>query len=213
MKELLRYSIAIAGVFAASIVLFLACYGIATIFSSGEKFNLRPNDAAAFAGWIQAVGSIAAIVGAFVLGHWQAQTSRNTALELERTREDNRLNGLAGVYIHLLKLSYNTLRLAQEATPHAFPDQWKTISSWLQTAIDASSQLPLHDLGTPERIFCAVRIRGLATDTYKLAAAAADKAPTFNTAKLADDLQFSNVVDLHLAELAKLREEHLSLYR
>lgn len=187
--------------------------GILTVFSADNTGAYAPTSSSDLAAWLQAVGSMAAIGGAFVLGNWQSQVSRKTALELEQTRENMRVKGLAGIYTHLLKLSYNTLHLTRDSTPKVFPDQWRAISSWLHTAIEAATQLPLHDLGTPERIFCAVRIRGLAVDTYTLATTAADRAQTFKSASLGDEPELCNVIELHLAELDSLQEEHLALYR
>lgn len=167
-----------------------------------------------WAAWIQAIGSIAAIAGAFVLGNWQARIARETALELERTRESNRIKGLAGVYSHLLKLSYNTLRQLQEANPQSFPEVWNgPVSGWLKSAIEAASQLPRHDLGTPERMFCAVRIQDMAASVYELAAASAAKGRDFKFPRFTDDAALDNVIDLYLAVVADLREEHLRLYR
>lgn len=193
---------------------FVGAIGVLTLVFAPRSGAYAPTSSSDAAAWVQAIGSIAAIVGAFVLGNWQARVARETALELERARESNRIKGLAGVYTHLLKLSHSTLRQVQEANPQLFPDQWNgAVSGWLKSAIDAAIQLPPHDLGSPERIFCAVRIQGMAEDVYRLAAASAARGPGFDCPRFTDDAELSNVIDLHLAGIADLQEEHMNLYR
>ena len=66
----------------------LATIGAVLLFSAfgATSAGTKPYDAGVMASWVQAIGSIGAIVGAFVLGRWQSaeQANRDKAERLER---------------------------------------------------------------------------------------------------------------------------------
>lgn len=192
---------------------FVGAIGVLTLVFAPRSGAYAPTSSSDAAAWVQAIGSIAAIVGAFVLGNWQARVARETALELERARERTRTGGLAGILTQLLKLSYNTLRTIQTGTFEDFEASWKNaIGIWMHTTIEAATQLPLYDLGSPARIFCAVRVRDMASDVHKLASAIAAKPPADIHKPLIDDSDLNRLVDLFMNQITTLQAEHEKLY-
>lgn len=224
MKELLRNTTAIAVVLAASIVLFLACYGLATILSSGEKFNLRPNDGAAFAGWIQAVGSICAILGAYVIGERQAVKARENALEVYHTERRRIDAGARGVVSQLFGELLSLKQSADQLSYDSFNAMWNSmLKGTSQASLDAFDHLPLHELGTASRVRIGFEMRGTLVDcTFRISSTlgGANDPDTDGTTNSQSTIELNNrrmgsirtTLTLALARQTKLRDDFYGTY-
>lgn len=160
MRKHFRLVPALAAVFVAAVALFLACYGLATILSNDAPFNLRPTDGASFASWVQAVGSIAAIMGAFLIGERQAAKARDQNLEIYHLRRRRIEGGARGVVGQLFGEVHYIKESAQEFRYWQFKKAWNTyLRNASQAALDAFDSLPLHELGTAARVRSAFELR------------------------------------------------------
>ena len=126
---------------------------------TGANTSPLSSDAAA---WIQAVGSIAAIAAAYWLGERQARRAREQALELyhlQRMRIDAGARGIIGQL-------YGEVSSVQETTAEmdfeTFSQAWNSYLRYsAQAAVDAFDNMPIHELGTAERVHTAFEMRAV----------------------------------------------------
>lgn len=90
MKAPLRLALACLAILAGSVLLFFALYGALSIYAGPPLPNLRPKSPSDFAGWIQAVGSIMAILGSYFIGARQANQAHESAMALYTRQRNDR---------------------------------------------------------------------------------------------------------------------------
>lgn len=160
----LEESIAVAGV----------AIGTAVAIWGWPTWPWPDADGQTWAAWIQAIGSIGAIYGAFKVGSYQARAAEKAARELERDRHNAVLNGYAAVITHLIRMSKRAMRafdaLSAQLRPGdvfftEFAYAWRNqVRVDLQVAIRAFDAIPVHELGSAERIEIGFETRILATE-------------------------------------------------
>lgn len=104
------------------------------------------------ASWVQAVGSIGAIVGAFAVGNRQADSARRHAVEAIEDRQRKRCEAVAAIVrtaadqvtsmaVLLQKMPVWSFVLYRELPTHSIPEVTNAIAA-----------VPLHDLGSYEAV-------------------------------------------------------------
>ncbi|CAB3904579.1 hypothetical protein [Achromobacter ruhlandii] len=161
MKVTLKLLLAIIGVFVVSLALFYAVYGAFIIFNKGQVITFNFEKSSDLASWIQAVGSIGAILGAFVIGERQAAKARENALDVyqaERRRIDAGARGVVNqLFVELVSLEMSATRLDYDN----FCALWQSmLKGTSQASVDAFDHLPLHELGTASRVRIGFEMRG-----------------------------------------------------
>lgn len=100
--------------------------------------------------WVQAIGSIASIWGAFAVGRSQQKSQLNEAIKAAR----DRTYALAAV-VESAALFVTVLGKVVQAKPAPlhFKENWKLVNrQWLESSVFSLSQLPVHELGTGELV-------------------------------------------------------------
>ncbi|MGS1006315.1 hypothetical protein [Achromobacter xylosoxidans] len=139
---------------------FVGAVGALTLIFSPATGAYAPVSSSDAASWIQAVGSIIAIVASYWLGERQASKARDHALEifhLQRTRSEE---GSQAVVVQLHKEIFT---LKQAADGHEYVDFiriWKKYLAPTFTAtLAAFDNLPHHELGSTRRVMLAFEMR------------------------------------------------------
>jgi hypothetical protein len=121
------------------------------------------------AAWVQAVGSVAAILGAFVIGERQSRAAREHALELDRVaqkrKNDSVLAIAAAAHQHVIEISnafqgeaINLMYLALEYNHRNVDD-----------VIDAIAAVPLHELGSADAVTSLLGIKTALMRVHEIA--------------------------------------------
>lgn len=123
-----------------------------------------PASSSELASWIQAVGSIGALLGAFFLGAHQADNARKLAMQLEQERWAKKDASYKAVVQNLITVTHDALTSIQEEEDSGtFKAGWSLYTQHeIRAALNAFDGMPLHDLGSQPRIFHACGIRNLA---------------------------------------------------
>lgn len=118
------------------------------------------------AAWVQAVGSIVAIVGSYKVGSKQSADAHRSALELDDTRIRRQENGYRSVVHQVLEECLAaTVLIGEKATVSEFAEEWNRIRSHAVTAsLRAFDSMPIHDMGSFDRIEVAFRARELGAE-------------------------------------------------
>jgi hypothetical protein len=112
-------------------------------------------DGQTLAAWFQAVGSIAAIVVAFLVGREQSKTALRAVTEQQRERRDNivAVAGAAAEHARRIKAV-----LEQEDPGHA-----KMYNIYDKTVVDgvvhALTAAPTHEVGSPDGVMALLALR------------------------------------------------------
>lgn len=127
---------------------------------SGAYAPVTSSDAAA---WIQAVGSIGAIVGAFLLGKRQAQEARKLAQEMvDKEREIVRRQYKAMLLV-VIAAAETAAEYVIELGLAEFDHIWQgTIRDDLNSALSAFASVPMHGLGNATEIYESITAVNLA---------------------------------------------------
>lgn len=160
MREFLHFCFALIGILVGAVMLFLSAYGLATILSNGMAFTIRPNTSEAVAGWVQAVGSILAILGAFFVGKHQADAARRLAEETDDQRIKRKIAGMRIVIDTLLHTALTSVDAIKEGEDvEMFDNIWHALTLIeCEGALRAYEALPIHEFGSMKRIFVALDI-------------------------------------------------------
>jgi hypothetical protein len=129
--------------------------GVAAIISPAVRCFFSSDVPAA---WVQAVGSIAAIVGSFALGRWQSAKAMEQAIALKDAEKIERLKG----YESIVELVYMRSWEVGKSMTHNIANPDMAVTNWQLTlrqdcigALGAFAKLPLHELHSPECITSA----------------------------------------------------------
>lgn len=155
----------VAKYFATALLLgglgFVGAIGTLTLLFGPNAGTYAPANSSDAAAWIQAVGSIGAIIGAFFLGARQSKDARKLALDMERqrrTEQRERYKQTVGLITLVAQSTLNTLGRLDEFEP--FRRAWQqVIRHDIQTAFAAFSAIPAHELGDKKQIYGAFAVR------------------------------------------------------
>lgn len=161
--------IAKCGVIALALTLagFIGAVGLLTLLFAPKAGAYAPVNSADAASWIQAVGSIAAIVGAFWIGTWQAGENQRQTDARDARQKSNRENG----YKSIMEALHGAIADAGDSYEtrenwESFTDEWHSyLGPNLTAALSAFDAMPAHDLGTTPRINSAFLLRTSAQKT------------------------------------------------
>lgn len=139
---------------------FTLAIGAMTLVFAPKTGAYAPTSSSDAASWIQAIGSILAIVGAFFVGKRQADDSRTLANETEKLRLRRRLAGMRTVVDTLLHTASVALdSIEEEQNVVKFELSWKPITlPDCHAALRAFEALPIHEFGSIRRIFVALDV-------------------------------------------------------
>lgn len=166
MKEFLSSAFAVLLVALAGVALFLAFYGAAAIVSPALEMDLRPNAASDFANWVQAVGSIVAIWGAYFIGQYQAKAAHKSAVTVEELRREQRELGADTLQKRLLSTCEEAVnRMSRSRSADDFTFEWQdSLGPAFRAATRAFDAMPLFEVCRPDRIQLALRIREISAE-------------------------------------------------
>ena len=100
--------------------------------------------------WVQAVGSIASIWGAFAVGRSQQKSQSKEAAKAARDRTDSLVAVVesAASFISVLGTF-----VQKKPHPDVFKENWKLVNrQWLESSVFSLSHLPVHELGSGELV-------------------------------------------------------------
>jgi len=126
-----------------------------------SAIKLSGIDSNVVASWVQAFGSIGAIVGAFAVANWQ---TRKQQLQLEQQRL-GRLQSLHAV-VQIAALHAESMgEFAKKRPPDfAFKAFWNTaLGGPFQAVVQALKAIPVHELGQAELVVQCMAIIGAMT--------------------------------------------------
>lgn len=169
MKATTAVRYCVWGVALAS-VSFFATIGVVAVAFSPKGAAFTPNTASDIAAWIQAVGSIAAIIGAFLIGERQADKARDDA-ENARAKDEKSKQDAQLAVITLLYRCGKLLDAAREKDMYSLRYAWeKTLKNNVHAALGAFDAMPLHEMKSSARVLAAARVRSAVQSMYDVAA-------------------------------------------
>lgn len=164
MKFTLKLLLAIIGVFAVSLALFYAVYGAFIVFNKGQVLTFNFEKSSDLASWIQAVGSIAAIVGSYFIGARQARDAKDAALELYQLDRRRTEEGCCAIVQQMTGAIATLKTKSLEYEASGFRTAWQSnLKSMVDSALQRFDSMPIHEIGNREAIQVAYEIRAEAT--------------------------------------------------
>lgn len=161
-----------SGVIALTLALvgFVGAVGVLTLIFAPRAGAYAPINSADAAAWIQAIGSIGAIVGAFLLGSKQANDARALAITMADAQKLEREKAYFQVIGLLFHATINALDELNTRNLEVFRTLWAVvIENRCQGLLKAFDDLPLHDLGSTSRILHAAEMRAVVVDILNVA--------------------------------------------
>jgi len=154
--------------------------GTAIALRGWPSINVPDGMGGNLAEWAQVLGTIGAILGAFSLGARQHKNER----ERDRLAKIETESALKAVVDLVTTVGCEVVN-ASQLTREEFFHKWRrALRSDCEVAIAAFDQLPLHQLGSPERIAHAFRIRNCVSHLMRLSMEMAAQKLGDNTFKL-----------------------------
>lgn len=139
---------------------FTGAIGVLTLVFSPRTGGYAPGTSADAAAWIQAIGSIGAIIGAFMLGSRQAMDARSLAIAMAESQKFERELAYFQVIGLLFHATINALDELNKRNIPSFHKLWTAVIEYrCQGLLKAYDDLPLHELGSTRRILHAAEMR------------------------------------------------------
>ena len=139
---------------------FVLGIGILTLVFAPKTGTFAPVNGSDAAAWIQAVGSIGAIIGAFLLGTKQSNDARKLALDLELQRRSEQVKRYRSTVGVLMATARVLARVIDEMEYDRFRRRWmRFIHHDVRTALAAFDAIPVHEFGSEKRILNAFALR------------------------------------------------------
>lgn len=149
---------------------FVGAIGVLTLVFAPRTGAYAPINSADAAAWIQAIGSIGAIIGAFLLGNKQAKDARTLAITMADLQKFEREKAYFQVIGLLFHATTNALNELNTRNLEAFHTLWAVvIENRCQGLLKAFDDLPLHELGSTSRILHAAEMRAVVVDILNVA--------------------------------------------
>lgn len=115
----------------------------------GLVFALHlPSSSSDWAAWVQAFGSILAIICAFDLGQRQVNAARKQAQEKEESDDRNKRESIAAIAQNAIMQADSVTRLANATSEDFFRASFSFPVHMLDEAIDSLAAIPLHAVGS-----------------------------------------------------------------
>lgn len=162
----MKYAKYIAGAAALASCGFLLAVGLMSVLFQTEAAAFAPSTSADAASWVQAIGSIGAILGAFFVGAQQTKHARQLYEESRvREREDREQAHLAVITL----LRHFGARFEDCVAQDMFylRMHWELdLKNNVRAALQAFDAMPLHELGSGSRVRAAARVRSAVQSMY-----------------------------------------------
>ncbi|MFI7799313.1 hypothetical protein PSFL_03830 [Pseudomonas sp. DD1] len=120
---------------------FISFFLILVVLTLRFAGSVKSSDVAA---WVQAIGSIGAIAGAYAVANWQIQKQKHQ----QDQQEENRLQAMYAVVRCAAEHLESTRVFAAKRPPKlAFAAFWQYMSGAFEASLEALKVLPVHELG------------------------------------------------------------------
>lgn len=148
---------------------FTSTVGFATILFTSHADIFIPKSSSDIAAWIQAVGSIGAIVGAFLIMGRQINATRMLAQERHWQEKTEREEAQLAVITLLRNFGEAFKNCREQQDMFDLQTQWNTVlKNNVPAALAAFDALPLYELGSSARILNVARIRSAVQSMYDI---------------------------------------------
>lgn len=154
---------------------FVLAVGVLTLVFAPKAGEYAPTSSSDAASWIQAIGSIGAIIGAFLIGERQAKREYDK-LEYARERaEQDKQEAQLAVMVLLHDFS-KQFEMAYERDQNTVRAEWSTgLKNNVRAALNAFDATPLHEMKSGDRIMAAAEVRGEVQSLYDITASWANR--------------------------------------
>ncbi|AOZ06547.1 hypothetical protein BKK80_12500 [Cupriavidus malaysiensis] len=133
-------------------------FGLGMVLTAFTIFP--PKSASDWAAWIQAVGSIGAIVGAYTIGQRQARASLDQAIHLRDMEIKAKGQAMTAVVEAATKHAASIRGLAERMPFVPFYGYWRLLGKEETEAVIRSIEaLPLHELASADKVIAVTGIR------------------------------------------------------
>lgn len=163
----IRYGFMAIGLAAMS---FFTAIGVGAVLFAPKGAAFTSNISSDIATWIQALGSIGAIIGAFLLGERQAIRAREEAAEDRALDEKNKLEAQLAVITLLYRLG-KRFDYARGQDLYFLRMEWETtLKNNVRATLHAFDAMPLHDMKSSARVLAASQLRSAVQSMYDVTA-------------------------------------------
>jgi len=167
VPTVIRYGFMAIGLVAVS---FFTAVGVGAVLFAPKDAAFTSNISSDIAAWIQALGSIGAIIGAFLLGERQAIQAREEANEGRALDEKSKQEAQLAV-ITLLYRFGKRFDYAREQGLYFLRMDWETtLKNNVRAALHAFDAMPLHDMKSSARVLAASQLRSAVQSMYDVTA-------------------------------------------
>jgi hypothetical protein len=155
-KELFKPLCSVQNVVVVLSVLFLLALAV-------KHFGLNSSE---IASWVQAVGSIAAIWGAFTVSNNQVRQQIDQKKEGDKRKAEALFAVVKSAADHVRTLG---AIVDEGVTPQVFKISWsKAISDVMEMSLNSLKQLPAHELGNRDLVVAHTGITGGVSNLFEL---------------------------------------------
>lgn len=146
------------------IILAVALIPLALIFRAPA-----PTETSDYASWVQAIGSVAAILTAVALSFFQSEEARQARIDDYKRRRSDRINGIAA----LMEDIYWQLKLASNAASDLRPIRFMGYilreydPERLDRAVNALVEAPIHEMAQWKCVLAAIEMREVGLEAAK----------------------------------------------
>ncbi|WP_288649697.1 hypothetical protein [Pseudomonas sp. UBA5568] len=142
------------------------CLSLALVFICGLFIRIYDLKSSDIASWVQAIGSILAIVGAFAVGGNQARAQQELVAEQEHRQEraraadrKKRAKSYLSVIQHAASQCQYVTDIAEGRPLEVFKGQWEAHYKELcLVSISSLKLLPAHELGTHDLVLAYINV-------------------------------------------------------
>jgi hypothetical protein len=155
-KELFKPLCSVQNVVVVLSVLFLLAIAV-------KHFSLNSSE---IASWVQAVGSIAAIWGAFTVSNNQVRQQIDQKKEDDKRKAESLFAVVKSAADHVRSLG---LIVEEGVSPQVFRISWsKAISDVMEMSLNSLKQLPAHELGNRDLVVAHTGITGGVSNIFEI---------------------------------------------
>lgn len=145
---------------AMGILGFFVTVGVLTVLLAPGIDSFALKTSADAAGWVQAIGSIVAIVAAYFIGADQAHRASENALRLYRLDKARTEEGCRAIVLRLRGEVSILRRECANRDAREFRDAWNgRLRAPLNATLQAFDNMPLHEIGGWQAVLLAFEIR------------------------------------------------------
>ncbi|WP_124920697.1 hypothetical protein [Burkholderia sp. Bp9099] len=127
--------------------------------SGATSVGTRPYDPSLMASWMQAIGSVAAIIGAYWVAERQGRAGRLLAMEMDKIAQRRQYEAYRAIVENGSKRACDLKELAVGAKADVFAIYWQNTERVYGDAISALTEIPLHSLGSYKAVNAVVGMK------------------------------------------------------